>query len=52
MLAAPFMLLTALAIKLMEGPRATIFYRQVRVGQYGKPFRAAEISQHERERGG
>lgn len=38
-LAAPFMLLTALAIKLMEGPRATIFYRQVRVGQYGKPFR-------------
>jgi sugar transferase (PEP-CTERM system associated) len=38
-LAAPFMLLTALAIKIMEGPRASIFYRQVRVGQYGKPFR-------------
>jgi len=38
-LAAPLMLLTALAIKLMEGLRATIFYRQVRVGQYGKPFR-------------
>ena len=38
-LAAPLMLLTALAIKLIEGPRATIFYRQVRVGQYGKPFR-------------
>ncbi len=33
------MLLTALAIKLTEGPRAAIFYRQVRVGQYGKPFR-------------
>jgi sugar transferase (PEP-CTERM system associated) len=38
-LASPFMLLTALAIKLSEGPRASIFYRQVRVGQYGKPFR-------------
>jgi sugar transferase (PEP-CTERM system associated) len=38
-LAAPFMLLTALAIKLTEGPRASVFYRQVRVGQYGKPFR-------------
>ena len=33
------MLLTALAIKLIEGPRASIFYRQVRVGQYGQPFR-------------
>ena len=33
------MLLTALAIKLTEGPRASVFYRQVRVGQYGKPFR-------------
>jgi sugar transferase (PEP-CTERM system associated) len=38
-LAAPFMLLTAFAIKLTEGPRASVFYRQVRVGQYGKPFR-------------
>lgn len=37
--ALPFMLLTALAIKLSEGPRASVFYRQVRVGQYGKPFR-------------
>lgn len=37
-LALPFMLLTALAIKLTEGPRASIFYRQVRVGQYGRPF--------------
>jgi sugar transferase (PEP-CTERM system associated) len=37
--ALPIMFLTALAIKLTEGPRATIFYRQVRVGQYGRPFR-------------
>lgn len=37
--ALPFMLLTALAIKIVEGPRASIFYRQVRVGQYGRPFR-------------
>jgi sugar transferase (PEP-CTERM system associated) len=36
---APVMLLTGLAIKLTEGPRASIFYRQVRVGQYGKPFK-------------
>lgn len=38
-LALPFMVLTAIAIKLTEGPRASIFYRQVRVGQYGRPFR-------------
>jgi sugar transferase (PEP-CTERM system associated) len=38
-LAAPIMLLTALAIKVTEGPRASVFYRQVRVGQYGRPFR-------------
>lgn len=38
-IALPFMLLTALAIKLTEGPRATVFYRQVRVGQYGLPFK-------------
>ncbi len=37
--AAPIMVLTALAIKIMEGPKASIFYRQVRVGQYGRPFR-------------
>ena len=37
--AAPLMVLTALAIKISEGPKATIFYRQVRVGQYGRPFR-------------
>jgi sugar transferase (PEP-CTERM system associated) len=39
LLALPFMLLTALAIKLEDGPRAAIFYRQVRVGQYGRPFK-------------
>ena len=38
-LAAPIMIATALAIKITEGPRASIFYRQVRVGQYGRPFR-------------
>ncbi|MFC4313332.1 TIGR03013 family XrtA/PEP-CTERM system glycosyltransferase [Steroidobacter flavus] len=37
--AAPIMVVTALAIKIMEGPKASIFYRQVRVGQYGRPFR-------------
>jgi len=37
--AAPLMVLTALAIKVIEGPRASIFYGQVRVGQYGRPFR-------------
>jgi len=36
---APVMLLTAAAIKLSDGLRAPIFYRQVRVGQYGKPFK-------------
>lgn len=37
--AAPIMVVTALAIKIIEGPKASIFYRQVRVGQYGRPFR-------------
>ncbi len=37
--ALPFMLLTAMAIKLTEGPRASIFYRQLRVGQHGRPFK-------------
>ena len=36
---APVMLLTAAAIKLSDGWHAPIFYRQVRVGQYGKPFK-------------
>ncbi|HVF16042.1 MAG TPA: TIGR03013 family XrtA/PEP-CTERM system glycosyltransferase, partial [Steroidobacteraceae bacterium] len=37
-LALPFMLLTMIAIKVTEGPRASLFYRQIRVGQYGRPF--------------
>jgi sugar transferase (PEP-CTERM system associated) len=35
---APVMLLVAMAIKLGEGLRAPALYRQVRVGQYGRPF--------------
>jgi sugar transferase (PEP-CTERM system associated) len=38
-LAAPIMLLTVLAIKITEGISAPVFYRQVRVGQYGRPFK-------------
>tara|TARA_B100000446_G_scaffold63665_1_gene60289 strand:- start:107 stop:1453 length:1347 start_codon:yes stop_codon:yes gene_type:complete len=34
----PFMVLTALAIKLECGWRAPVFYRQVRVGRGGRPF--------------
>ena len=37
-LAWPFMLLTALAIKLEEGWRAPVLYRQRRVGLLGEPF--------------
>jgi sugar transferase (PEP-CTERM system associated) len=37
--ALPVMLITMAAIKLTEGPSASVFYRQVRVGQYGRPFR-------------
>jgi sugar transferase (PEP-CTERM system associated) len=37
--ALPLMLVTMAAIKLTEGPRASVFYGQVRVGQYGRPFR-------------
>lgn len=37
-LAWPFMLLTALAIKLGEGWRAPVLYRQRRVGLLGEPF--------------
>ena len=35
----PVMLLTILAIKLEDGPGASVLYGQLRVGQYGKPFR-------------
>ena len=34
----PVMLLTVLAIKLEEGPGASVLYRQVRVGEHGHPF--------------
>jgi sugar transferase (PEP-CTERM system associated) len=34
----PVMLLTMLAIKLEEGPGASVLYRQVRVGERGQPF--------------
>lgn len=36
--ALPVMVLTVLAIKIEEGARASIFYRQIRVGQYGRNF--------------
>jgi sugar transferase (PEP-CTERM system associated) len=38
-LALPFMLLTIIAIKIEDGIRAPVFYKQTRVGQYGRPFR-------------
>ncbi len=34
----PFMILTVIAIKIEEGPLASVLYRQVRVGQSGQPF--------------
>jgi sugar transferase (PEP-CTERM system associated) len=34
----PLMVLTAIAIKIEEGPAAAVFYRQVRVGEGGQPF--------------
>jgi len=34
----PIMLLTVLAIKIEEGPRASVLYRQVRVGERAQPF--------------
>jgi sugar transferase (PEP-CTERM system associated) len=37
-LTVPLTLLIAAAIKMTEGWRAPVFYRQVRVGQYGRPF--------------
>ncbi|MDH3416704.1 MAG: TIGR03013 family PEP-CTERM/XrtA system glycosyltransferase [Gammaproteobacteria bacterium] len=37
-LGSPVMLLTALAIKLEDGPSAPLFYRQTRVGQGGEHF--------------
>ena len=37
--ALPVMLLTAIAIKLEDGPRAPVFYLSTRVGKRGKPFK-------------
>ena len=34
----PFMILTIIAIKIEEGPLASVLYRQVRVGERGQPF--------------
>jgi len=38
-IALPVMALTVLAIKLEDGWRAPVLYRQTRVGQYGRPFK-------------
>lgn len=38
LLAWPFMLLTALGILIESRGRGSVLFRQVRVGQYGKPF--------------
>jgi sugar transferase (PEP-CTERM system associated) len=42
-LALPIMLLTVVAIKLEEGPRAPIFYGQPRVGYAGRVFRVLKF---------
>ena len=34
----PFMIACAVAIKLEDGPRAPVFYRQIRTGFLGRPF--------------
>lgn len=47
-LAAPVMLLAAIAIKLEDGFSASVFYRQKRVGRGGKPFELIKFrSMHE-----
>lgn len=38
-LTLPVMMLTALAIKIEDGPMAPVFYRQTRVGKGAKPFK-------------
>lgn len=38
LISLPFTLLTALAIKLEDGPRAPVFYRQRRTGEMGQEF--------------
>lgn len=39
----PLMLLVLLAIKLEDGWNSPIIFRQIRVGQYGKPFRLYKL---------
>lgn len=39
LLSLPLMVVTAIAIKCEDGLRASVFYRQTRVGLYGRPFR-------------
>lgn len=34
----PIMLITALMVKVEDGPRAPVLFRQTRVGEHGKPF--------------
>jgi sugar transferase (PEP-CTERM system associated) len=38
-LTLPVMLLTAAAIRIEDGRKASLFYGQTRVGQYGRPFK-------------
>jgi sugar transferase (PEP-CTERM system associated) len=38
LLALPVMILAVLAIKIEDGINASVFYRQIRVGRYGKNF--------------
>lgn len=39
----PVMLLTVIAIKIEEGPSASVLYRQVRVGERGQPFQICKF---------
>jgi sugar transferase (PEP-CTERM system associated) len=41
--ALPLMLLTAIAIRIEDGLRAPILYRQIRVGRYNKPFQVLKF---------
>lgn len=41
--AVPVMALAALAIKLEDGWRAPVFFRQVRVGRYNRPFTVLKV---------
>ena len=43
LVAWPLMLVTALAIKIEDGWRSSVLYRQLRVGQNGRPFRVMKF---------